>query len=64
MDFLKYWRRPKGHHEGRDARVEAEAALEQAKAQGESVRVVSESLKSHTGRNHFADSIAALVRGG
>jgi hypothetical protein len=64
MGFLEYWRRPKEDHEGRDARVEAEAALEQAKAQRHSVDVVSDSLKHHTGQNHFADSIAALVRGG
>lgn len=50
--------------EGRDARVRAEAALEQAKAQRASVHKVSESLQKQTSDNDFVGRISAMIQGG
>lgn len=63
--FLRFWRRQKADsYEGAHARIAAEAALEQARAQRPAVDVVSRSLRSLNDENHFAEKVAALITHG
>lgn len=65
MSFLKFWKRDdRREFEGAHARVEAQAALEQAKAQRPAVQVVSRSLKRSYEANGYAELVASLIRGG
>lgn len=67
MGLSDLWRRKKHEHtdsEAVHAKMAAELALEQAKAQRPSVEVVSSSLRKLNSENHYADRIAYLIRGG